>query len=115
MSRGRLIELEAVVAVARRRSFQGAATEIGLSRTALSHVVSELEARLGMRLFNRTTRSVAPTAAGEQFGAEVAPALAAIRNAMDAVNAHRTTPTGVLRLNTSAGGARRVLKPLIFE
>jgi DNA-binding transcriptional LysR family regulator len=115
MSRGRLIELEAVVAVAHRRSFRGAAAEVGLSRTALSQVVSELEARLGMRLFNRTTRSVAPTAAGEQFITEVAPALAAIRNAMDAVNAHRATPTGVLRLNTSAGGARRVLKPLIFE
>jgi DNA-binding transcriptional LysR family regulator len=115
MSRGRLIELEAVVAVAHRRSFRGAAAEVGLSRTALSQVVSELEARLGMRLFNRTTRSVAPTAAGGQFVAEVAPALAAIRNAMDAVNAHRATPTVVLRLNTSAGGARRVLKPLIFE
>ncbi len=115
MSRGRLIELEAVVAVAHRRSFRAAAAEVGLSKTALSQVVSELEARLGMRLFNRTTRSVAPTAAGEQFVAEVAPALAAIRNAMDAVNAHRATPTGVLRLNTSTGGARRVLKPLIFE
>src|SRR5208282_4591139 len=115
MSRGRLIELEAVVAVARRRSFRGAATEVGLSRTALSQVGSELEARLGVRLFNRTTRSVAPTEAGEQFVAEVAPALAAIRNAMDAVNTHRATPTGVLRLNTSAGAARRVLKPLIFE
>ncbi len=114
MSRGRLIELEAVVAVARRRSFRAAATDIGISTTALSQVVAELEARLGVRLFNRTTRSVAPTAAGEQFVAEVAPALDSIRGAVDAVNAHRATPTGVLRLNTSAGAARQVLTPIIF-
>jgi DNA-binding transcriptional LysR family regulator len=115
MSRGRLVELEAVVAVARRRSFRAAAAELGLSATALSQVVAELETRLGVRLFNRTTRSVSPTIAGEQFVAEVAPALGAIREAMDSVNAHRTTPTGLLRLNTSTGAARQMLTPIIFE
>ncbi|MCC8939109.1 LysR family transcriptional regulator, partial [Bradyrhizobium sp. Arg68] len=79
MGRGRLIELEAAVAVARRRSFRAAAAELGLSTTALSQAIADLEARLGVRLFNRTTRSVAPTPAGEQFVAEVAPALTAIR------------------------------------
>jgi DNA-binding transcriptional LysR family regulator len=115
MSRGRLIELEAAVAVARRRSFRAAAAELGLSGTALSQAVAELEARVGVRLFNRTTRSVSPTPAGEQFVARIAPALAAIREAAEAVNQHRSTPTGVLRLNTSAGAARRILRPIVFE
>jgi DNA-binding transcriptional LysR family regulator len=115
MTRGRLVELEAAVAVARRRSFRAAAMEVGLSTTALSQMIADLEARLGVRLFNRTTRSVSPTEAGEQFVAEVAPALSAIRNAMDAVNTHRSTPTGMLRLNSSVGAARRILRPLVFE
>jgi DNA-binding transcriptional LysR family regulator len=115
MSRGRLIELEAAVAVARRRSFRAAAVELGLSSTALSQAVAELEARLGVRLFNRTTRSVSPTPAGEQFVAQVAPALTSIRDAADAVNRHRSTPTGMLRLNTTLGAAQRILRPLVFE
>jgi DNA-binding transcriptional LysR family regulator len=115
MSRGRLIELEAAVAVARRRSFRAAAAELGLSSTALSQAIAELEARLGVRLFNRTTRSVSPTPAGEQFVAEIAPALTAIRDAADAVNQHRSTPAGVLRLNTTLGAARRILRPIVFE
>ena len=115
MQAGRLIELEAAVAVAHRRSFRAAAVEVGLSTTALSQVIAGLEARLGVRLFNRTTRSVSPTEAGEQFVAEVAPALAALRHALDGVNQHRATPTGLLRLNTSAGAARRMLQPIVFE
>jgi DNA-binding transcriptional LysR family regulator len=115
MSRGRLIELEAAVAVARRRSFRAAAAELGLSTTALSQAVAELEARLGVRLFNRTTRSVSPTPAGEQFVAQVAPALSTIRDAADAVNLHRATPTGLLRLNASVGAAQRILRPIVFE
>jgi DNA-binding transcriptional LysR family regulator len=114
MSRGRIIEYEAAVAVARRRSFRAAAVELGLSTTALSQAVAELEARLGVRLFNRTTRSVSPTEAGDQFVAEVAPALAAIRDAADAASWRRTTPTGTLRLNASTGAARRV-RPIVFE
>jgi DNA-binding transcriptional LysR family regulator len=114
MSRGRLVELEAAVAVSRRRSFRAAAGELGLSTTALSQAIADLEARLGVRLFNRTTRSVAPTPAGEQFVAEVGPALTAIRDAADAVNQHRSTPAGVLRLNTTAGAARRILEPIVF-
>ena len=115
MIRGRISELEAVVAVAKRRSFRAAASELGLSATALSQAVAELEARLGVRLFNRTTRSVSPTAAGEQFSAEIEPALAAIRNSVEGVNRHRTSPIGVLRLNVSAGGARQILAPIVFE
>jgi DNA-binding transcriptional LysR family regulator len=115
MKPGRLIEFEAAIAVARRRSFRAAATELGLSSTALSQAVAELEARLGVRLFNRTTRSVSPTSAGEQFVAQIAPALAAIRDATDMVNRHRATPIGLLRLNSAVGAARRILGALVFE
>lgn len=115
MYQGRLIELAAAVAVAKRRSFRAAAAELGLSPTALSKTISELEARLGVRLFHRTTRSVAPTAAGEAFVAQVAPALGTISEATDAVNQHRASLAGLLRINTSAGAARQILAPIIFE
>jgi DNA-binding transcriptional LysR family regulator len=109
------IELEAVVAVARSGGFRAAARELRMSSSALSHAVAMLESRLGVRLFNRTTRSVALSAAGEQFVAEVAPALAAIRTAIERVDEHRAEPSGVLRLNMAPGAARMILEPLVFE
>jgi DNA-binding transcriptional LysR family regulator len=110
-----LTELEAVLAVARQRSFRAAATELGMSTSALSHTVAALETRLGVRLFNRTTRSVSLSEAGEQFVAGVAPALSAIRDAIEQASSRRHTPAGTLRINTSAGAARQVLTPLILE
>lgn len=86
-----------------------------MSSSALSHAVAALEARLGVRLFNRTTRSVALSAEGEQFVAEVAPALATIRTAMERIDEHRSEPAGILRLNLTHGAARMILSPLIFE
>ena len=71
MHKSGLTELEAVLAVARRGSFRGAAIELAMSTSALSNAVAGLEARLGVRLFNRTTRSVALSEAGERFVAEV--------------------------------------------
>ncbi len=115
MRKASLAELDAAVAVARRGNFRAAALELGMSSSALSHAVAGLEARLGVRLFNRTTRSVSLSAAGEQFVAQVAPALSEIRDAMDAVNIHRDTPAGTLRINTSVGAARMILTPLILE
>jgi DNA-binding transcriptional LysR family regulator len=115
MQKASLAELDAAIAVARRGNFRAAALELGMSSSALSHAVAGLEARLGVRLFNRTTRSVSLSAAGEQFVAQVAPALAEIRGAMDAVNIHRDTPAGTLRINTSVGAARMILTPLILE
>jgi len=109
------VELEAVVAVARLGGFRAAARELGMSSSALSHAVSALEARLGVRLFNRTTRSVALSQAGEQFVAEIAPALAAIRAAVEQIDEHRTEPSGVLRLNMAPGAARMILEPLVLE
>ena len=109
------IELEAVVAVARLGGFRAAARELGMSSSALSHAVSALESRLGVRLFNRTTRSVALSQAGEQFVADIAPALAAIRSAIERVDEHRTEPSGVLRLNMAPGAAKMIMEPLILD
>jgi DNA-binding transcriptional LysR family regulator len=109
------IELLAVVAVARSGGFRAAARDLRMSSSALSHAVAALEARLGVRLFNRTTRSVALSAAGEQFVADVEPALAAIRTAIERVDEHRAEPSGVLRLNMAPGAARMILVPLVFE
>jgi DNA-binding transcriptional LysR family regulator len=109
------LELEAVVAVARHGGFRVAARELDMSSSALSHAVAALEARLGVRLFNRTTRSVALSAEGEQFVSEIAPALTTIRTAMERIDEHRSEPAGVLRLNLTHGAARMILSPLIFE
>lgn len=109
-----LNELEAVLAVARTRSFRAAAAAIGMSSSALSHAIASLEGRIGVRLFNRTTRSVAPTEAGEAFIAAIAPALAAIRAAMEEAGSSGDTPAGSLRINTSAGAAARCM-PLFTE
>ncbi|RAR58349.1 LysR family transcriptional regulator [Paraburkholderia unamae] len=108
-----LVELEAVLAVARRRSFRAAADELSVSTSALSHAVAALEARIGVRLFNRTTRSVALTEAGAQFVASVAPALSTIRDALDQAGDFRDTPSGTLRINSSTGAAKQVMPVLI--
>jgi DNA-binding transcriptional LysR family regulator len=86
-----------------------------MSSSALSHAIGALEARLGVRLFNRTTRSVALSAAGEQFVAEIGPAIAAIDGALENVGEHRGEPTGTLRLNSALGAARMLLAPLVLE
>src|SRR5580698_1294135 len=107
-------ELEAVLAVARHRSFRAASTELGVSTSALSHAVAALEARMRVRLFNRTTRSVALTEAGAQFVDSIAPALSTIRVAIEQAGSQGDTPSGTLRINTSAGAARQVM-PLFIE
>lgn len=115
MSRHALVDLEAVVAIARRGSFRAAARELDVLPTALSHAIASLEGRLGARLFHRTTRSVSLTAAGHAFVAEVTPALGVIRGAIEGINRHRDTPAGVLRINSSSNAARQVLAPIVFE
>lgn len=112
--RDNVSEYEAIVALARTSNFRAAAADLGMSPSALSHTIAAVEARLGVRLFNRTTRSVSLTEAGEQFVAGVAPALADIRDAVEAVNAHRETPRGTLRLNTSVGAAKQFM-PTVLE
>ncbi|WP_144152170.1 LysR family transcriptional regulator [Paraburkholderia sp. BCC1885] len=113
MNTSGLGELEAVLAVARLRSFRAAAIELGVSTSALSHAVAALESRIGVRLFNRTTRSVSLSEAGAQFVDSVAPALSTIRGALEQAGRFRDTVSGTLRINTSAGAARQVMPVFI--
>jgi DNA-binding transcriptional LysR family regulator len=110
-----LVEFEAVLAVARRHSFRAAATELAMSTSALSSAVAGLEARLGVRLFHRSTRSVSLTEAGHEFVAQVEPAIAQIRGAISAINDHRSTPSGTIRINSSLGAARMIFQPIVCE
>ncbi len=106
--------LEAVLAIARLGSFRAAAIHLEMSTTALSHTVGRLEGGLGVRLFNRTTRSVSLTDAGRHFVARVAPALSEISTAMEEVRSRRVTPSGLIRINASPTGARAVV-PLALD
>lgn len=115
MSRSILVELDAVLSVARKGSFRAAALELGMSTTALSNAIAKLEQRLGIRLFNRTTRSVSLTDAGRTFVERVGPAMVDIHDAMQAVQSHQDAPIGTLRINAFASAAREVMAPLILS
>lgn len=108
-----LNDLQVFASVARHRNFRRAAAELGVSPSALSHALRSLEGRLGVRLLNRTTRSVAPTAAGEQLFARLLPALQDIEGALDEVNAFRDTPIGTLRINAPRAACELILAPLV--
>jgi DNA-binding transcriptional LysR family regulator len=101
MDRLAINDLEAVLAIARGGSFRAAAVDLGLSATALSHAIGKLEADLGVRLFNRTTRSVSLTEAGRLFVEQVGPTLQDMRSALEGVRAHRETPSGTIRINAA--------------
>lgn len=107
--------LRRFIAVARRRNYRAAALELGMSPSALSHAITALEADLGVRLFHRTTRSVALSEAGERLFVRVAPALAEIAAAVSAVDAGHTAPRGRLRINASAVAARVVIMPHVLS
>ena len=113
MASNRLDDLQAFSVIARLHSFRQAAIELNVSPSALSHTMRGLEERLGIRLLNRTTRSVAPTAAGEQLLARLSPALLDIQSALDAINAFRDSPLGTLRINAPHAAAELVLAPLV--
>ena len=108
-----LADLDAFAAVARERSFRTAARKRGVSASALSEAVRRLEARLGVRLLNRTTRSVTPTEAGGRLLDRLSPALGEIAGALDQVGSLRDSPAGTLRLNVPTVVARAVLPPLV--
>ncbi|WP_137189522.1 LysR family transcriptional regulator [Stenotrophomonas rhizophila] len=104
-------ELKAFVAIVDRSSFAKAADHLGLSRSALSQTIRQLEARLGVRLLNRTTRSVSPTEPGRRLHERMAPMLremdAAVAEAVDT----RTRASGTLRINTLSMAAKRLIAP----
>lgn len=115
MRPAKLQELEAVVAVARRGSFRGAARDLHLSPTAIGNAVATLEEELGVRLFDRTTRRVDLTAAGHDFVRAIAPALADIHAALDAACGQARAPVGTLRINCSIAGGHQILVPFVTE
>jgi DNA-binding transcriptional LysR family regulator len=105
--------LTAFAEVARHRSFRRAAREQRISVSGLSQRIRELEERLGARLLNRTTRSVAPTEAGEQMLSRLVPALRDVSDAVEAVRALSDRPSGRLRINAPAPAAELVLAPMV--
>lgn len=108
-----LADLNAFVAVARAGGFREAARASGSSASGLSGAVRRLEAQLGARLLNRTTRSVVPTDAGAGLLARLVPALSEVEAALDVVNGFRDRPAGTLRLNVPVSAARLVLPRLV--
>ena len=111
MKRDELGDLSAFLAVAEARSFTRAAAKLGTSQSAVSHTIKRLEARLGLRLLTRTTRSVAPTEAGERLIETLRPALDDIDERLAALSALREKPAGTIRINTSEHAAEMVLWP----
>jgi DNA-binding transcriptional LysR family regulator len=108
-----LSDLHAFLAVARARGFRQAALLRGVSASSLSDAIRRLEARLGVRLLNRTTRSVTPTEAGQRLIERLGPAFAEISSALDTVNGFRDSPTGTLRLNVPGIASREILPAII--
>ncbi len=108
-----LADLTAFVAVAAAGGFREAARASGGSASGFSEAVSRLEARLGVRLLNRTTRSVAPTEAGARLLDRLGPALGEVEAALDVVNGFRDRPAGTLRLNVPVSAARLVLPRIV--
>ncbi|MBU6439789.1 MAG: LysR family transcriptional regulator [Betaproteobacteria bacterium] len=111
----RLDDLSAFAAVARAGGFRDAARARGTSASSLSEAVRRLEAQLGVRLLNRSTRSVAPTEAGRQLLGRLAPALEQIGSALEQAHASRDRPAGTLRLNVPVAAVRLVLPRLLPE
>lgn len=104
-------DLAVFLAIAQEGSFKKAADRLGVSTSALSHTMTGLEERLGVRLLQRTTRSVAPTEAGERLLATLAPAMADVGAALDHLEELRDKPSGSLRLTVHRSAARRILAP----
>jgi DNA-binding transcriptional LysR family regulator len=115
MVRDELSVMSAFLAVADERSFTKAAKRLGVTQSALSHAIRGLEEQVGVRLLARTTRSVAPTEAGEQLLAELRPALTGIRGALEKLSGLRDTPRGRLRLLVPRLAVMTVLGPKVGQ
>lgn len=113
MPRQNINDLLAFRAVARERSFTRAAAQIGVSPSALSHRIRGLEERLGVRLLTRTTRSVAPTEAGERLLAAIGPHFDGIEAELAALSELRDKPAGTIRITTGIDAAQTILWPAL--
>jgi DNA-binding transcriptional LysR family regulator len=110
-----LTDVQAFLVVARERSFTRAAARLGISQSALSHTVRELEERLGVRLLSRTTRSVARTQAGERLLVAVGPRFEEIEAELDSLTALRDKPAGTIRITAGEHAAETVLWPALAK
>jgi DNA-binding transcriptional LysR family regulator len=108
-----MADLTVFVAVAEERSFTRAAAKLGMSQSALSHIVKRLEARLGLALLTRTTRSVAPTEAGERLLETFAPALRSLDESLASLSALRGKPAGAIRLTSVEHASATILAPAL--
>src|SRR3712207_6337042 len=115
MSRENMNDLLAFLAVARERSFTRAAAKLGVSQSALSQTVRGLEARLGLRLLTRTTRSVAPTEVGERLLRTVGPRLEEVEAELAAVRGLREKPAGTIRITATENAADTILLPKLAK
>ena len=113
MRREQLGELMAYAAVAEERSFTRAAAKLGMTQSSLSHLVRRLEASLGVRLLSRTTRSVAPTDAGERLLRTLRPALDEIDHEIASLSELRERPAGSIRITTAEHAAQTILLPVL--
>jgi len=113
LSRANLADIIYFLAIAKHQSFSRASVEVGISASALSHAMKGLEARLGVRLLNRTTRSVTLTAAGEELQGLVSHPVTDISNALETLNRLRDEPAGRIRLNVLSDGAKLLLGPVL--
>jgi DNA-binding transcriptional LysR family regulator len=115
LSRTDLADYSYFLAIARHRSFRRAGLDLGVSASALSHALKGLETRVGIRLLNRTNRSVTLTAAGEELLAAISRPFDDIEQAVDRLNRYRDTPTGRIRINIPVEAATLLIGPILRE
>jgi DNA-binding transcriptional LysR family regulator len=111
--RADLADFAAFLAIAKHRSFRRASLELSISASALSHAMRSLESRTGVRLLNRTNRSVTLTAAGEELRASLTGPFDAIGEAVESLNRYRDAPSGRIRLNVPTDAASLLLGPVL--
>src|SRR5256886_17091416 len=114
MQRGNLDQLVAFVAVGQERSFTNAAAKLGVSQSALSHTIKELEERLGVRLLSRTTRSVSPTEAGQRLLQNIGPRFDEIEAEVAAVSELREKPAGTIRITATQNATDPIPVPNLW-
>lgn len=115
MARENINDLIVFLAVARERSFTRASAQLGVSQSALSHTVRGLEARLGVRLLTRTTRSVAPTEAGERLLRTIGPRLEEVEAELEALSELREKPAGTIRITAGDHPVETILRPKLAQ
>ena len=115
LNRFDLPDLQIFATIVRHRSFKRAAIELGVTTSALSHAMRKLEMRMGVRLLHRTSRTVMPTAPGEQLAQRLEQGFDLIGAALSGIESYRQNPSGQLRVNVPLDAARLLLSPVLAE